>query len=407
MNRHNLILLCLVFFVAFSLRFYDCTNPPTPFIDEAPIIQAGANYWHNGQFEPAHWEHPPLKQLLTYIFFHLLGDNPYGWRVPTILFGSVTAALTFLFALGTSGSRKTAFMAGILMAIFPLHITLSRHAFEEIYSTAFFLAAVVLFVWHRQRSSWLMFSAFFVGCAMSTKWYFFPAWFVLFLLALYEQDNFRKPASAAFITCSYTLIPFSVYTLVFYKWFGRGYSLTEFIEFITNVFTSMQQYTVANYNTGLIFISHLSAGEWFTRPITVGEGRYFTNGTGEFILCSNNLPLLIFTIPAMAILLVTAVRAKSLKPAIPALLFCSSYMLYLFVKRPAFLYSVTPLLAYSFTAIASAISQLADRYGARVYYGALTVIIAWNIYLYPLATHKVVPIALYRFILENKAIMIR
>ena len=407
MAKRNLTLLCMVFLIAFSLRFYDCTNPANPHIDEAPILQAAVNYWHNGQFEPVHWEHPPLKQIIPYIFLQLLGDNPYGWRVSTILFGSVIAVLTYLFALGTSGSRKTAFLAGMLIATDPLHIMLSRHAFEEIHSTAFFLAAVVLFVWHKQRSSWLMLSAFFVGCAMATKWYFFPAWLLLILLALYDNKNYRKPGSIIFITCSYLLIPFSVYTLAFYNWFGRGYSLTEFIEFVTNVFTSMQQYTVDNYQSGLVFISHLSAAEWFTSSIVLGDGRYFNDGTGEFILSSNNLPVWIFTFPSIIILLVIAARRKSLPLALPALFFCSSYMMYLFVKRPAFLYSATPLLPYTFTAIAYTIAHCAERYGIRLYYGALALILTWNMYLYPLATHKKISVAPYRFILNSKDIMIR
>jgi dolichyl-phosphate-mannose--protein O-mannosyl transferase len=407
MDKRAFLLLALVFLIALSLRLYDCTNPSYPHIDEALIGQASVNYWHNGQFEPAHWEHPPLKQIIPYISLHLFGDNPYGWRAATILFGSAVAALTFLFALGISGCRKTAFLAGVLIATDPLHILLSRHAFEEIYCSAFFLAAVVLFVWHRQRSSWLMLSALFVGCAMATKWYYFSAWLLLILLALYENKNYCKPANICFICSAYLLIPLSVYTLVFYNWFGRGYSFTEFIEFVTNVFTSMQQYTVDNYQTGLVFISHLSAGEWFTSPIIVGDGRYFGDGTGAFILAVNNLPIWILTIPSIITLLIIAARRKSLPLALPALFFCSTYMMYLFVKRPAFLYSAAPLLAYAFTAIACTIAHSAERYGVRIYYGALALILAWNMYLYPLATHKRVNAAPYSFILKSKDIKIR
>jgi len=407
MNKRSLILLTLVFLVAFTLRFYDCKNPAYPFIDEAPIAQAAVNYWHNGQFEPAHWEHPPLKQIIPYIFLQLFGDNPYGWRVGTILVGSVTAALTYLLALGISGCRKTSLLAGMLIATDPLHVMLSRHAFEEIYCSAFFLTAVVLLVWHKQRSTWLMLSAFFVGCAMASKWYYFPAWFLLYLFALYENKNYRSPSSIIFITCSYLFIPFSVYTLVFYNWFGRGYFFSEFIEFITNVFTSMQQYTANNYTPDLIFISHLSAGEWFTTPIVVGNGHFFGNGTGEFILASNNLPVWIFIIPSIIVLLVVAARRKSLTLALPALLFCGTYLIYLFVNRPAFLYSTAALLPYAFTSVAYATSQCAERYGVKIYYAALALILTWNIYLYPLATHKKVNVAAYRFILNSKDIMIR
>jgi len=407
MNNRAAALLALVFLTALSLRFYDCMNPAYPHIDEALIGQAAVNYWHNGQFEPAHWEHPPLKQIIPYISLHFFGDNPYGWRVPTIFFGSIIAALTFLFALGTSGSQRTALFAGMLIATDPLHIMLSRHAFEEIYCSTFFLAAVVLLVWHKQRSSWLMLSAFCVGCAMATKWYYFPAWFLLILFALYENKNYRSPGSVIFISSAYLFIPLSVYTLVFYNWFGRGYTFTDFIEFVSNVFTSMQQYTLDNYQTGLVFISHLSAGEWFTSSIVVGDGHYFGNGTGQFILAGNNLPVWILTIPSIIVLLVIAARRKSLTLALPSLFFCGTYMMYLFVKRPAFLYSAAPLLPYAFAAIAYTVSHCAERYGIRFYYAALALTLTWNIYLYPLATHKTVNVTPYRFILKSKDIIIR
>lgn len=407
MNNRNLILLCLVFLVAFTLRCYDLTNPADKWMDETGHVQAASNYWNNGQFEPDHWEHPPLRPIMLYGFLQVFGDNPYGWRMRNILFGAAAAALTFLFALGTSGSRKTALLAGLLLATDPLHIALSRYTFCEVYSAAFFLAAVVLYQWHKQRSSWLVLSAFFVGCAMATKWYYFPAWFLLYLLTLNEHKNYRKPGSIVFITCTYLLIPFSVYTLAFYHWFGRGYSLIEFIEFVTNVFNSLQQYTVENYMTGMIFLTHLSAGEWFTGSIVVGEGRYFGNGTGEFILFTNNLPIWFFTVPSIVTVLLIAARKRSVQIALPALFFCCSYMLYLFVRRPAFLYSVVPLLPFAFTAIAYSISVLANKYGGRFYYVAIAIILTWNMYLYPLATRKTVNVSAYRIILNSKDIQIR
>lgn len=398
---------CMVFLVAFGLRLYDCTTPPEKFMDETFHVPAAVHYWETGQFEPDHWEHPPLRPVILYGFLQVFGDNPYGWRMRNILFGSLAAALTCLFALGASGNRKTALMAGLLLATDPLHIVLSRFTFCEIYSACFFLAAVVLFQYHRQRSTWLIMSAILIGCAMATKWYYFPAWFLLYLFAMYENNNYRSPGNIVFITCTYLLIPFSVYTMVFYPWFGRGYSIAEFVEFVVNVFTSIQQYTAENYMAGLVFLTHLSPTEWFIKPIVVGEGRYFGNNMGQFILFTNNLPVWIFTIPSMVVVLVSAVRKRSLNLAMPALLFCGSYMMYLFVKRPSFLYSVVPMLPYAFTLIACTTMQFAERYSRRFCSVALVVMLGWNLFLYPLVTYKKIYVTPYRYILNSKDIQVR
>ena len=401
MNRKEILLICVLFMIAFSLRFYDCSYPAFKWMDEAGHVPAAANYWNNGQFEPDNWEHPPLRHILLYAFLQVFGDNPYGWRMRNVLFGAVTVILLYLLASEISGSKKTAMMAALLLATDPLHIVLSRYTFEEIYGSAFFLAAIVLFLKHNRRSMWLTMSALFLGCALATKWYYVPGWLLIYLLALHNSGNYRDLRSTLFITCTYFLIPVSVYILSYYLWFGRGYSFNEFLEFISNSYHSLQLYYVQGYQPGLFFVSHISAGEWFVSPIVVGQGTFLDNNKGEFILYMNNLPIWILTIPSMIVMGILAVRKRSLLIFLPVLFFSSSYLLFLFIKRPAFIYSAVPLLPFAFTAIAYAITQLSDRYGARIYFAAMAVMLAWNTFLYPLVTAKKVNVAPYGFMLSN------
>lgn len=406
MKRNELILICLLFLIAFGLRFYDLSYPAFKWGDEQAHVPAATNYLNNGQFEPDNWEHPPLRHVMLYGFLQLFGDNPYGWRLRNILFGAVAAVMTYLLAREVSGSRKTALLAGLLLATDPLHIVLSRYTFEEIYGGAFFLAAIVLYVRHKQRSSWFILSALFMGCALATKWYYAPCWLLICLLALINNKNYRNTKLTIFITSTYLLIPISVFIGSYYLWFGRGYAFQEFIEFILNAYHSLQTYRPESYNSSMLFLSHTSALEWFIRPVMVGQGTYLDADRGEFIIYMNSLPIWILTIPAMIGMVVRASRKNSLTIALPCLLFCATYGLFLFVKRPAFIYSAAPLLPFAFTAIAHGVSQLAARYGARLYYVILAVMLAWNLYLYPLATAKKVPLTPYRYLLNHSNVKI-
>jgi dolichyl-phosphate-mannose-protein mannosyltransferase len=406
MKKYEIIVPFMLFLLAFGLRFYDFSYPDFKWMDETGHVPAAMNYWNNGQFEPDNWEHPPLRHIILYGFLQVFGDNPAGWRMRNILFGALAAALTYLFAREVSGSRETSLMAGLLLATDPLHVVLSRYTFCEVYGGAFFLAAVVLYLKHNRRSSWLMSSAFFMGFALATKWNYVPGWLLLLLLALYESDNYRNFRTALFITSTYLLIPLGVYIISYYPWFGRGYSPGEFIEFVANIYHSFQLYQPHSYDPGLVFLSHTSAWEWFVRPIVVGQGTYIGANRGEFILFVNNLPIWILTIPSLIGAGILAVRRRSRTIALPALFFCASYMLFLFVRRPAFLYSVTPLLPFAFTGIAYGISQLAVRFGTRVYYVFLAAILSWNLYLYPLVTAKQVEVASYSFILNTVGVKI-
>ena len=440
--KKNVFLVVALFLVAFGLRFYDISYPNFRWMDETGHVPAAVHYWNDGQFEPDNWEHPPLRPVILYGFLQLFGDNPYGWRMRNVLFGALAAVLTGLFAWEISGSRKTALMAGLLLATDPLHIVLSRFTFCEVYGGAFSLAAIVLYIKYANGCKKHVFSlcagkgvnpassslkggngdggdaactadsnthnilfvssALFAGCALAIKWNFVPGWILVLILALLLNNNYRNFKSALFVVSVYLFIPLSVYIISFYPWFGRGYSFGEFVEFVTNIYYSFQLYIPQRYDQGLVFLSHVSAGEWFIRPIVVGQGTYLSADFGEFILFVNNLPIWILTIPSMIVLSVVAVRRKTIAVALPALFFCASYMLFLvFVRRPAFLYSTAPLLPFAFTAIAFMITKLSDRYGSRLFYAVLAVMVSWNLFLYPLVTAKKVPIALYSYIINN------
>jgi len=420
-KKNEAILLLVLFLFAFTLRFYDLSYPDFKWMDEGAHVSAAIHYWNDGQFEPDNWEHPSLRHILLYGFLKLFGDNPFGWRMRNVLAGAIAVVLTYLFARQISGSGKTALMAGLLLAVDPLHIVLSRYTCDEVYGGAFFLAAVVLYLKYagtlkagdtsnvadaQKQNMRFVLSAFFMGCTLAIKWSFVPGWIVVLALAFFQKTNSRDLRSAVFVSSIYLLVPLSVYMLSYYQWFGRGYTVKELMELAVNSYYSLQLYTSETYIPGMIFLSYPSASEWFVRPIVVGQGTYLNAHVGEFILFVNNLPIWILTIPSMIGLAIVAARKKSMAIALPVVFFCASYMLFLLVRRPVFLYSSVPLLPFAFTAIAFLTVKLSDRFSAKLYYAVLVLMLSWSLLLYPLVTAKKVPIALYRYILDDTHIII-
>lgn len=45
--------------------------------------------------DPNH-EHPPLAKLLIAFSMYLLGDNGFGWRIPSVIFGSLAVLVFYL-----------------------------------------------------------------------------------------------------------------------------------------------------------------------------------------------------------------------------------------------------------------------------------------------------------------------
>lgn len=397
------IILGSLFLIALCLRLYDASYPSFQWMDERYHVSAAVNYWQNGQFEPEMWEHPPLRHIMLKGFLEVFGDNPLGWRIRNILSGAAVALLTFFLAHEICGSRRTALLAGLLIATDPLHIVLSRFTFDEIYGSFFSLSAIVLYMKSRHRDYFLALSAICIGCALAIKWNYVPTWFLLIILALRENGLFRDKKTASFIIVTYLFIPLTIYILSYLPWLSRGYSLGELAELIRYSYISLQKWSVTTFDQSLFFTKHPNAYEWFVRPVMVGQGTYsgVGEGRGEFILYINNIPVWIFTIPALISMTVISIKRRSLQLAMPALFFFSTYLLYLTVNRPIFIYTAATLLPFAFIAVAFCITHIAERFSAWIYYGALVMMLGWNLYLYPLVTAKKVPVAAYRFILER------
>lgn len=400
------MLVAIVFLLAFGLRVYDLAYPPFLWEDEASHVAAATRYWSDGQFLPDYWEHPPLRHLLLRGFLAAFGDGPYGWRLRNVLFGAAAAALTCLFALEVGGSRRAAALAGVLLATDPLHVVMSRYTWEEIYGGAFFLASLLLHLTHRRRSHRLVLAALLMGCALATKWYYVPCWLVVGGLALWQDGTWRSPRDVAFVTCTWLLVPPGVYTLAYWPWFARGYTFPELVEQTLNGYHSLQALTVRSYPAGMRFLAHQSSLEWFTGWIVEGHGALLGGGRGEFQLYMSDGPVWLLALPALVGLAALAWRRRQPALALPALFFFSTWSLFLFVDRPAFLYSAVPLLPFAFTAVAIALVRLGDRLSPRAWIAVLAVALAWGLFLYPVATAKKVPLGPYRFLLQREGVRI-
>jgi dolichyl-phosphate-mannose-protein mannosyltransferase len=264
----------------------------------------------------------------------------------------------------------------------------------------------VIYLLRGRSSTGFALSALFMGCALATKWYYLPGWLLVLLLALQEDGNYRDPKTVLFLTCIYLFLPLCVYLASYYPWFGRGYTLGEFADFTINAYRSLQSYQPGSYDQQLLFLNHISAGAWFTGAVIVGRGTYLSDSLGEFIVYMNDLPIWVLAIPALLSMGIIAVRKRSWLIAAPVLLFFATYVLFLFVDRPVFLYSAAPLLPFAFTAIAYGVTKLAEKFHVRIYHVTLAAMLAWSLYLYPFVTAKKVPVAPYSFILNHGDIKI-
>jgi hypothetical protein len=114
-------------------------------IDGYPV-PAGQHYQDAPAGEDPNAEHPQLGKLMIAGSMRVFGDNYFGWRFPSLVFGSVALLLLYLLVRGVGGSPWLGVGATALMATDNLILVHSRIATLDIFVLTLMLASACLYL---------------------------------------------------------------------------------------------------------------------------------------------------------------------------------------------------------------------------------------------------------------------
>ncbi len=164
LNKYKYILLTLIVFFAFVVRFYNISSvPPGLNWDEAAL---GYNAYSLGidgrdefgkilpyQFLESFGDYKPVVySYLSIIPIKVFGLNELGIRFTSAFLGTLTVLVTFFLVKEIFNKKndefylKIALVSSILLAISPWHIMLSRGAYEANVSTFFVVLGIYFFL---------------------------------------------------------------------------------------------------------------------------------------------------------------------------------------------------------------------------------------------------------------------
>ncbi len=153
------------------------------------------NLFKNG--EAAYVVHPPLGKWLIASGEWLFGMNSFGWRIPSLVFGTVMIVLVIRLGRRLSRSMFIGALAGFLLTVDGLQFVMSRTGLLDIFQATFLVAAVLCVVkdrdWFRHRLAahlvardladldgsfgprfwirpWRIAAGVMFGCAIAVKW---------------------------------------------------------------------------------------------------------------------------------------------------------------------------------------------------------------------------------------------
>lgn len=288
--------------------------------DDANVSFLSGNYTIFDAANPEFVVHPPLGKWIIWIGMWMFGtDNPFGWRFMSAVVGTLAIFILALLTRSLFKSTLLATIAGGLLAIDGLALTMSRIALLDQFVMFFVLLATCTLLadrrWYerrlldtivrqqKQRGSdeapflgpvvwwrpWLIATAVLLGAATAVKWsgIYFIAFYGVYVVAadVFLRRRYGVVAwySAAVlkqapVSAVLLLVPsFVVYLASWTGWivtdggWGRhwadeaGNAATGFFSWVPTVLQSLWHYHVTAYNAALAITSQHS---WAANPLT-------------------------------------------------------------------------------------------------------------------------------------------
>jgi len=154
--------LCLLIVMILVMHFATISTPKNAVFDEAYYVPAANSILHGASL--GRLEHPPLGQSIIASGIWLFGNNPFGWRFFSVIFGSISLFLFYLICRKLNLSKYAALLAVTLLAIDNLSFTQAGTAMLDVFCLTFTFTAVWFYL--SKKPVW---TGVFIGLAMVTK----------------------------------------------------------------------------------------------------------------------------------------------------------------------------------------------------------------------------------------------
>ena len=142
---------CLLVVVTLILHLVIITSPSELILDEKHYIPDARNIIT--EHESLRTEHPPLGRLLIVAGIELFGDNPWGWRLLPVIFGTATIVLFYFLCRRLELSRNTASIATFLLALENMTFVQASVAMLDVFCLTLMMASFLLYVSRSYLSS--------------------------------------------------------------------------------------------------------------------------------------------------------------------------------------------------------------------------------------------------------------
>ena len=330
--------------------------------------------------------HPPFGKWLIAIGIRLFGNEEFGWRFASVIFGTLSILLIYLIVKKLFNSEFLSITAALLMAFDGLNLVMSRVALLDIFLMFFILLSIYFLI---INNLWLSGSA--IGLALSIKWsaaFLIPL--VILFVVVYNKVTFRNLLK---VMGQFTLLPISIY---FASWSGWIFSSQGWArQSESNVFASLWNYhlQILDFHQGLDDKHAYQANPWSWLVLGRPTSFYYESPSdcgaekcAQEILAIGTPLLWWISIFAVAITFGFLVTKLERAAAIILLGFAGTYLPWFFIQsRTTFYFYSISTLPFLILALIYCFNQLLNSAIYRKYIISFVVLVAINfIYFLPI-----------------------
>jgi dolichyl-phosphate-mannose--protein O-mannosyl transferase len=396
-------LLCVV--SAFALYLWRLAVPDRYIYDEvyhaftARQLASGngdAYVWYTKAAQPGvayEWVHPALAKLPMQLGILLFGEDSFGWRFASALFGAL--GIGILYGLGrTLLGRRVGLLAAALLLLDGMWFVQSRTAMNDVFVVCFVMLAYLTFYGYLtlpepRAHRYLWASGIFLGLAIATKWSACWSLGLLGLIALVRETRRSSalgwkdaPARLARMAGVFVGAPLLLYVGGYAQFFIMGHTVREWIEL---------QRQMLWYHTHLK-ATHEWASRWWSWPLLLRPVWYHFADEGSrvsHIFALGNPALWWLFVPAVLYIAGWLARLRpdgagaSESTALALVLagFFGQWIPWALSPRISYLYHMLPSVPFGCLAIAWILTR--PRLPRALAWAYLLVVAASFVYFYP------------------------
>jgi dolichyl-phosphate-mannose-protein mannosyltransferase len=376
---------------ALSIRLWRLSLPTGYIFDEVyyaknanSLLSSAVELDAQGQAEFV--VHPPFGKWLIAIGIRFFGNEEFGWRFASAIFGTLSILLIYLIVNKLFNSEFLSITAALLMAFDGLNLVMSRVALLDIFLMFFILLSIYFLI---INNLWLSGSS--IGLAISIKWsaaFLIPL--VILFVVIYNKVTFRNLYK---VVSQFTLLPITIY---FASWSGWIFSSQGWArQSESNVFASLWNYhlQILDFHQGLDDKHAYQANPWSWLVLGRPTSFYYESPSdcgaekcAQEILAIGTPLLWWISIFAVAITFGFLVTKLERAAAIILLGFAGTYLPWFFIQsRTTFYFYSISILPFLILALIYCFNQLLNIANYKKYIISFVILVAINfIYFLPI-----------------------